>query len=156
MQVREVGHAHQQYPVVLQHTGNLREGLQLIEKLDVREYIKQQHDIETSVVERQRPKIGFLHRFRLVRRVDEGYVGRSDLPHVWCYPWVLRHEVEAADYEILRFKAPSIPRALSRVGAARRPLDAVADGSSERGVPFFRSLGYGSIVVARKHPSESP
>ena len=25
-----------------------------------------------------------------------------------------------------------------------------------RNVPFFRSLGYGSIIVARKRPSESP
>ena len=37
------------------------------------------------------------------------YVGRSDLPHVWRYPWVFAAQVEAAGYEILRFEAPSIP-----------------------------------------------
>ena len=65
-------------------------------------------------ISRRTPVALFLGLYRtfvnlLGEGVDEGYVGRSELPHVWRYPWVLRRQVEAAGYEILRFEAPTIP-----------------------------------------------
>ena len=81
-------------------------------------------------------------------------MGRSELPHVWRYPWVLRRQVEAAGYEVLRFEAPTIPVPyLASVLPGALWMQSQMDRL--RKAPFFRSLGYGSIVVARRHPSES-
>ena len=64
-------------------------------------------------------------------------------------------QVEAAGYEILRFEAPSIPVPyLASVLPCALWMQSQIDRL--RKAPFFRSLGYGSIVVARKRPSESP
>ena len=111
-------------------------------------------------ISRRTPFALFLGLYRtfvnlLGEGVDEGYAGRSDLPHVWRYPWVLRRQVEAAGYEILRFEAPTIPVPyLASVLPGALWMQSQMDRL--RKAPFFRSLGYGSIVVARRHPSESP
>ena len=81
--------------------------------------------------------------------VDEGYVGKKELPHLWRYPWVLRRQVQASGYNVLRFEAPTIPipylpTFVPGLLALQRHLDRL------RKAPFFRNLGYGSIVVARK------
>lgn len=81
--------------------------------------------------------------------VDEGYVGRKDLPHLWRYPWIMRRQVEAEGFEILGFEAPTIPLpylpALLPGGMSFQEwLDRL------RKAPLFRNLGYGSIVIARK------
>ncbi len=85
--------------------------------------------------------------------VDQGYVGRNDLPHVWRFPWVLRRQVEDAGYEILRFEAPTLP--LPYIGSIPGALKLQSKIDRLRKKPVFRSLGYGSIVIARKNPSSN-
>jgi SAM-dependent methyltransferase len=81
--------------------------------------------------------------------VDEGYVGRKSLPHLWRYPWVLERQVADAGFEVIDFEAPSIPvpylpGLVPGCMSLQRALDRF------RRAPLLRYLGYGSIVTARK------
>lgn len=81
--------------------------------------------------------------------VDEGYVGRKELPHLWRHPWVMRRAVERAGFDILRFEAPTIaipylPALIPGGLFLQEHLDKL------RRAPGFRNLGYGSLVSARK------
>jgi SAM-dependent methyltransferase len=106
---------------------------------------------------RRTPYAFFVGLGRVVRNlggegVDEGYIGRRDLTHLWRYPWVMRRAVAGAGFTILEFEAPTLalpylPALLPFGLGLQRALDRL------RRVPGFRNLGYGSLLSARKSSS---
>jgi ubiquinone/menaquinone biosynthesis C-methylase UbiE len=105
-------------------------------------------------ISRRTPYAFFLGLGRVVGNlrgegVDEGYVGRKDLPHLWRYPWVMRSAVEKAGFDIVRFEAPTLaipylPGLLPGGLRLQRNLDRL------RRARGWRNLGYGSLLLARK------
>lgn len=77
--------------------------------------------------------------------VNEGYVGRKELTHIFRYPWVMRGQLREAGFIIDHFEAstlilPFFPALLPLI----KRLDTLRDK------PFFRNFGYGSTAVLTK------
>ncbi len=77
--------------------------------------------------------------------IDEGYRGDGSLPHVWRYPHVMRRELRAGGFEIIRFEASSFcfPYFTRLVPLAKKL-------EKYKSAPFLRDCGYGSIAVMEK------
>ncbi|HID62166.1 MAG TPA: class I SAM-dependent methyltransferase [Anaerolineae bacterium] len=81
--------------------------------------------------------------------VDEGYMGRKELSHMWRYPWVMRRLLREVGFAIERFEAQSL--CIPYLGSLAEPLLAIQRlVDIFRKWPILRELGYGSLAVVRK------
>ncbi len=75
--------------------------------------------------------------------VQEGYAGSKELPHIWRYPWVMRHRLtHATGWKIVRFEASSLVFPYVK---AFLPITRFLD--QYKHFPLIRYFGYGSIAV---------
>lgn len=76
---------------------------------------------------------------------DEGYVGNSDLTHIWRFPWVMKKQLRAGNFEIERFEASAI-----MLPFFTWLLPVIKFLDRFKAAPILRNFGYGSTAVLRK------
>lgn len=91
--------------------------------------------------------IGF---FRLIfnifnQGVNEHYLGKEELPHVWFHPWVIKKELKRAGFKIIKFEACSL---CLPYFTFLLPLVKWLDRYKTK--PILRNFGCGSIAVIEK------
>jgi ubiquinone/menaquinone biosynthesis C-methylase UbiE len=77
--------------------------------------------------------------------VNEGYVGKKDLPHLRRYPWAMKKELKKAGFKIVKFEANTICLPYFNFFL---PLIKWLDKYAQS--PILRNFGYGSIAVVEK------
>ncbi len=77
--------------------------------------------------------------------VNEGYVGRKELPHLRRYPWVMKRALKKVGFKIICFEANSICLPYFNF---LLPLTKFLDKFKDK--PLLRNFGYGSIAVVEK------
>ena len=77
--------------------------------------------------------------------VDEGYMGHTELIHIFRWPWIAKRRLRAGGFKIEKIEASTLALPyLSLLVPFNRALD------KTKALPFFRNFGYGTTVVLRK------
>lgn len=92
----------------------------------------------------------FIGFFRFIKNifsegVNEGYAGKSDIPHVWRYPWVMRKQLKQAGFNIVSFEAATFSLPYFNFFI---PLIAFLDRFKK--INFIYNFGFGSIAEVTK------
>ncbi|MFH0819654.1 MAG: methyltransferase domain-containing protein [bacterium] len=77
--------------------------------------------------------------------INEAYVGKKELPHLWRYPWVMRCQIKKAGFRIIHFEASSLCLPYFNF---LLPLVKFLDKYKAK--PILRNFGYGSFAVVEK------
>ena len=74
--------------------------------------------------------------------VPDGYVGNDELPHLWRYPWTMRHRLKHPEFAMTKFCASTLV-----LPYAAWTLPLVKKLERWNATPIIRNLGYGSYAV---------
>lgn len=77
--------------------------------------------------------------------VDEGYMGKKELMHIFRWPWIVRRRLKHPDFVITHFEASTLSLPYFSFWL---PLMRTLDKG--RAWPILRNFGYGSTVVLEK------
>lgn len=77
--------------------------------------------------------------------VNEGYIGKKELPHVWRYPWAIKRELKKAGFKIISFEPISM---IFPYFSFLLPMIKFLDKYKTK--PILRNFGSGSVTVVEK------